>query len=96
MNELSLQEIIGDPQRLDADLQRFRKDAKMLSSKRINFAEKYPNRWVAIYGGKVQADADSLDYLLARLDALKIPRGKAVIRCMNQSMRRMILYRMIL
>ena len=96
MSEMSLREIIGDPQRLDADLQRFRKDAKMLSSKRINFAEKYPNRWVAIYGGKVQADADSLDHLLARLDALNIPRGKAVIRHMNQSKRRMILYRMTL
>ena len=96
MNELSLQEIIGDPQRLDADLQRFRKDAKVLSSQRTKFAEKYPNRWVAVYGGKVQADADSLDHLLARLDALKIPRGKAVIRHMNQNMRRMILYRMIL
>lgn len=96
MSEKNLLSLIGDPHRLDADLQKFRKDVKLLSSRYRDFSAEYPKRWIAVYGGKVQADADSLDHLLARLDALKIPRGKAVIRYMNQNMRRMILYRMIL
>ena len=91
MSEMNLREIIGNPQRLDTELQQFRKDVNLLSSRYRDFSGEYPKRWIAVYGGKVQADADSLDHLLARLDALKIPRGKAVIRYMNQSMRRMIL-----
>lgn len=91
MSELSLREIIGDPQRLDADLQKFRIDAKLLSSKYRELSAKYPERWIAVYGGKVQADAGSLDHLLARMDALQIPRGKAVVRYMSQTTRRMIL-----
>jgi hypothetical protein len=96
MSEKDLRDLIGDPHRLDADLQKFRKDIKLLSSKHLDFSGEYSKRWIAVYGGEVQADAESLDHLLARLDALKIPRGKAAIRYMNQSTRRMILYRMTL
>ncbi len=91
MNELSLQEIIGDPQRLDADLQKFRKDAKLLSSPRMNLLTRYPNRWVGFYDGHVRADAPTLEQLLERLDALQIPRKEAVIRYVDQNLRRMIL-----
>ena len=44
MNELSLREIIGDPRRLDTELQKFRKDTKLLSSRRMNLLTRYPNR----------------------------------------------------
>jgi len=91
MTEASLREIIGDPKRLDAELQEFRKDAKLLSSKYREFSAQYSERWIAVYGGKVQADADSLDHLLARMDALQIPRGKVVVHYTSQSPRRMIL-----
>ena len=91
MSEPSLREIIGDPKRLDAELQQFSKDAKLLSSQYTHLRKKYPNRWVAVFGGEVRADAESLDHLLARMDALQIPRGKAVVRHMSQTTRRMIL-----
>ena len=91
MTEPTLREIIGDPKRLEADLQKFRKDSKLLSSKYRELSVQYPERWIAVYGGKVQADAGSLDHLLARMDALQIPRGQAVVRHMSQSPRRMIL-----
>ena len=88
---ISLREIIGDPQRLDADLQKFRKAAKRLSSQRTDLLTRYPNRWVGFYDGYVRADAPTLEQLLVRLDELQIPRKEAVIRYVDQNLRRMIL-----
>ena len=91
MSEPTLAEIIGDPKRLDAELQQFRKDSKLLSSKRMNLLAKYPKRWVAIYDGQVRADAPSLNELLVRVDALTLPRERVVVRYVDRNLRRMIL-----
>ena len=42
MTEASLREIIGDPKRLDADLRKFRKEAKLLLSKHQDSSAKQP------------------------------------------------------
>ena len=91
MSKPSLREIIGDPKRINAELQQFREDAKLLSSQRMNFLAKYPKQWIAVYKGQVQADAPSLDQLLARLDDLQIPRQETVVQYRDQNLRRMIL-----
>ena len=91
MAEAAILEMIGDPRRLDADLQRFRKDTKLLSSKRMNFIAKYPKRWIAIYDGKVQADERSLKQLLVKVDELNLPREEVVVRYVDRNLRRMIL-----
>jgi hypothetical protein len=91
MSEPTLAEIIGDPQRLDAELQKFRKDTKLLSSKRMNFIAKYPKRWIAIYDGQVRADARSLKQILTKVDELQLPREGVVIRYVDRNLRRMIL-----
>lgn len=91
MSEPTLAEIIGDPKHLDAELQKFRKDTKLLSSKRINFIAKYPKKWIAIYDGQVRADARSLKQVLIKVDQLKLPREGVVIRYVDRNLRRMIL-----
>ena len=91
MSEPTLAELIGDPQRLDAELQKFRKDTKLLSSKRMNFIAKYPKRWIAIYDGQVQADARSLKQILTKVDEMQLPREGVVIRYVDRNLRRMIL-----
>ena len=91
MNEQTIEDLIGDPQRVDAELQKFRKDTQILSSKRGKLIEKYPKRWVAIYNGKVQADARSLNQVLAKLDQLQLPRESVVVRYVDRNLRRMIL-----
>ncbi len=91
INERGLREIIGDPRRLDAEMQQFRRDTKLLSSKHRDFSAQYPKRWIAVYGGRVQADALTLEQLLVKLDALQVPREHTVIRYMSQNPRRMIL-----
>lgn len=91
MNEPTLMEIIGDPVRLDAELQRFRADTKLLSSRRMNLMAKYPKRWIAIYDGQVRADALSLKQVLAKVDELSLPREGVVVRFVDRNLHRMIL-----
>ena len=91
MSEPTLAELIGDPQRLDAELQKFRQDTKLLSSKRMNLIAKYPKRWVAIYDGQVRADARSLKQVLTKVDELQLPREGVVVRYVDRTLRRMIL-----
>lgn len=90
MNQ-TIEEIVGDPVRLDAELQKFREDTKLLSSRRVNLLKKYPKRWVAIYDGKVQADAPSLPAVLAKVAELSLPREQVVVRHVARNLRRMIL-----
>lgn len=91
MSQPTLSEIIGDPKRLDADLQKFQKDTKLLSTKQENFLKQYSDRWIALYDGKVRADAASMNLILTKLDELNLPREQVVIRFMNQKSHRMIL-----
>lgn len=91
MSEPTLAELIGDPKRVDAELQKFRKDSRLLSSRRVNLIEKYPKRWIVIYDGEVRADARSLNQLLTKVDELNLPREEAVIRYVDRNLRRMIL-----
>ncbi len=83
--------IIGDPKRLDAELQQFRKDTELFSSRRNSLLKKYPKRWVAFYHGRVRADSATLDSLLAETDRIGIPRGHIVVQFMETDLRTMIL-----
>ena len=90
-SEPTIQEIIGDPKQLDAELQRFRKDSKVLSSRRANLTAKYAKKWVAIYDGRVRASAPSLNSVLAEVEKLGLPRESVVVRYVDKNIRRMIL-----
>ena len=87
----TIEQIIGDPKQLDAELQEFRKDSKLLSSRRAKLLSKYPKRWVAIYRGIVQADARSLNEVLSKIDDLGLPRDKVIVRYVDKDIRKMIL-----
>lgn len=91
MTEQMVQEIIGDPKRVDADLQEFRKNVSLLSSRRAHLIKKYPKRWVAIFGHEVKADATSLGQLLMKVDQMQLPRSDIVVRYIDRNQRRMIL-----
>lgn len=88
---VSIEEIVGDPTKVEADLQQFRKDTGVLSRRSANLIAKYAKRWIAIYDGEVRADAISLGQLLTKIDAQKLPREKTVVRYIARSKRRMIL-----
>ena len=68
MTDLTVQEIIGDPKRVDADLQAFRRDARLLSSRRAHLVKRYPKRWIAIFDHEVRADGARLTQVLSKVD----------------------------
>ena len=85
-----IEEMIGDPKRVDAELQEFRKDVKALSSCNAMLIDKYTKRWIAFYRGKVQADARSLNEILAEVDRLGLPRESVIVRYIDRNTRTMI------
>jgi hypothetical protein len=46
--EPTIEQSIGDLQQLDTELEQFRRDASVLSSRRARLIEKYPKQWVAV------------------------------------------------
>ncbi len=90
-SDATIEEIIGDPRKLDAELQGFRKDSEILSSRKADLMDKYLKKWVAIYDGKVHANAPSLNAALREVDRLGLPRENIVVRFVDKNVRRMIL-----
>jgi len=89
--EAKVLEMLGDPKEVDSDLRAFRKDARVLSSKRQHLISQYPNQWVGIHESKVVAKGETLDSVVEQLDALGIPRGRAIVRYISKNPRKMFL-----
>jgi hypothetical protein len=89
--ETKVLEMLGDPKKVDRELRAFGKDARILSSKRKHLLQQYPQQWIAIYDGEVAAQARTLPVLVETLRRLGIPRGRAIVRYINNNPRKMIL-----
>lgn len=89
--EAQVLQMLGDPKQVDSELATFRKDARVLSSKRERLLRKYPQQWIAVYEGQVAAHATTLADLISMMRDLGIPRGRAVVRFITSNPRKMIL-----
>ena len=89
--EAKVLEMLGDPKEVARDLRAFRKDARVLSSKRQNLINEYPNQWVGIHNNEVVAKGGTLDSVVQQLDALGVPRGRAIVRYISKHPRKMFL-----
>ena len=89
--EAKVLEMLGDPKEVARDLRAFRKDARVLSSKRQHLISQYPNQWVGVHNNKVVAKGGTLDSVVEQLDALSIPRGRAIVRYISKHPRKMFL-----
>ena len=85
----TIEQIIGDPKKLDEELQEFREDAKVLSTPGL--IDKYPKRWIAIYEGEVRAEARSINEVLNSADKQGLPRESVIIQYVDRTPRTMIL-----
>jgi CRISPR/Cas system-associated endonuclease/helicase Cas3 len=81
---------IGDPKAIARELRAFRKSAQILSSNKPRLIDVYPDKWIAVYKGKVQAAADSLEAILARAKKLKLPKENYFIRYIARKRKTMI------
>jgi hypothetical protein len=89
--EAKVLDMLGDPKAVDRDLRAFRKDARVLSSKRQHLIAQYPNQWVGIHESTVVARGGTLDSVVEQLDTLGIPRGRAIVRYISKNPRKMFL-----
>ena len=72
-------------------LRKFDRSVELLC-KNENLASEYPNEWIAVYEGKIQAHKRKLETLLKELDSHSIPRNETVIRFIEKEPRMLILH----
>lgn len=87
----AIRDVIGDPRKIDEELVQFRRAAQRFSSDQPRFIEKYPNQWVAVFDGKVEASAKTHDDLLRAIDEKKLPRNRVMTRYIEDRQRTFIL-----
>lgn len=83
--------LIGDPRKVDEELQSFRKTALKLSSDAPRMIEKYNGKWVALHSGLVRAHGDSLESVLEIIDKKGFSRKQAVVRYITDEPRKFLL-----
>ena len=83
--------LIGDPKKLDADLQGFKRQARLFSSHRTRLIEKYPKQWIAVHEGQVKVTGRNLQVVLRELDRKGLPRENTIIRYIDKNLRTLIL-----
>ena len=89
--EAKVLKMLGDPKKVASELRAFRKDARVLSSKRAHLISQYPDQWVGIHQSQVVVSGGTLDSVVEQLDALGIPRGRAIVRFISKHPRKMFL-----
>jgi hypothetical protein len=60
--------LIGDPQQAVRELEQAQESGRLLSSDHPRLIDEHEHKWVALHGGTVIAEADSIDDLLTELD----------------------------
>lgn len=92
--EFTQEEIIrelGDPVEVDRQLERFRRAAKVLSSKHPRMIDLYPNQWIAVHEGKVKARGRTFWSLMKQVEGQNLPKEHVLVRFIDKSQRSMIL-----
>ena len=75
-----LREIIGDPQEIHDDFREFDKSAALFSTSRYHrLLEKYPDKWIAVTAGKVEAHGDSYEAVLQTVRERGLPINWTII-----------------
>ena len=69
----------------------FAASARSLADNSVEFHEKYANKWVALYKGKVEVVGDSFDEIMSELRVRKIPSNKALVRFVGEKEMTLIL-----
>ena len=95
MQKMSRSEVLrhlgGSVAQINREMVAFAKTARRLSLRHRNLVDRYPSRWIALYGGRVAADAKTLPALVRQLKRKRIPSQKAVVRFMTRDEATLIL-----
>jgi hypothetical protein len=69
----------------------FRKSGLLLSSHHKRMIDHYPEEWVAVYNGIIEAHGTDYEKVLAIIDDKKLPRNLTIMRYISKKQRSMIL-----
>ena len=84
--------IIGeDFKTIAEEFRSFCKSGPLLSSHHKRMIDLYPDQWIAIYDGRVEAHGNDYGELLSQIDRRKIPRRLTVLRYITRKRKSMIL-----
>ena len=86
-----VREQIGNPREVARQLRSFQRAARVLSSRQHHLISRYPNQWVAVHKGGVQATGRTLRSLLAKMDRVGLPRHETIVRFIDRNQRTLIL-----
>lgn len=89
-NAQEILEEVGDVKAIARDLREFRKTAKILSSSTPRLIDIYPDRWIAVYDGKVQFSGKTLKSVLNGAKKLNLPKERYLIRYIAKKRKTMI------
>jgi hypothetical protein len=90
----NLASYLGDitPRQMDRELRSFSRAARVLSSDRPRLIDRHPVQWAGIHGS-VCTTAKSLSALISRLKKRGLPPNDTIIRYIDTSGRKRILFR---
>ena len=80
-----------NPGKVLEEMRSFRRSATRLSTDRPRMIEQFPDQWVALYLGRVEAHAEEYDTVLRMIDEKGIPREHAIVRFIESEPSTMIL-----
>ena len=82
--------LIGDPKQVARDLQRFRKNTRTVESTHPKLVDTYPDKWVAVYEGKVRAHSTTFSSLMVAMERQGLPRKDVIVRYIDREERILI------
>ena len=92
MRAEEIRKIIGDPQKIHDDLRDFRKTEKLFTTSKYNrLVEKYPDKWIAVTAGRVEAHGDSYEAVLQMICEKGLPHESTIIQFIEKDPITMIL-----
>ena len=86
-----IRSLLGDPKKVDRELQAFRRSTRRLSSNHPRLIDRFPKQWIAVYDGKVLAQAKTFSSLMTQVDEKGLPRQHTIVRYIDKNRRTMIL-----
>lgn len=81
----------GDADTIARELHEFAASASALSDDHPRFIDAYPQKWVAVYHGRVAVVADSLEDLAETAKSEGIPSEQIIIRYIDRNQKTLFL-----
>lgn len=79
------------PSDMARSLCEFEQSARVLSGDHPRLMDEYPDQWIAVANREVMAHGDSLEQVLAEVDARNIPRDEVIVRFIERTRRTLVL-----